>query len=233
MRKIIILTIIIFMLSIPARASTCYDWQGYPSCLPSTETFFHVPPPVTSGWAVYYIPGEMEATAEYRGFTLDDGYLGYVAAMTPAMIGWSVWLKRENHDWEGPYLVVDCPRSNDQYGLIEYKKEVIEVDFNTALRWGFVKLTGLDNQKHYTYQVIAGGEANVQVSYYKPSKYMPPAVIYQNWYKSIFVSGPKQGYIWEDIPKNPTSWCITTKQTCEGRWKTFEQPVIKRRNDDN
>jgi hypothetical protein len=140
-------------------------------------------------------------------------------------------LKREGYAWEGPYLVVDCPRRNDQFGLIVYKHEVIELDFNTAVRWGFVQVTGWDDNQHYAYKVIVGGEANVQVSYYRPSDNNPPAVVYKDWYQSIFVEGTKSEYVVEDIPNNPTRWCITKAQTCEGAWRTFEQPKLSDVND--
>jgi hypothetical protein len=205
-----------------------FVWYGWTSYMPNVASFFRVPPPVTSGWAVYYIPGQMEATAQYRGFPLNPQppFIGYVATMSPAMIGWSVWLKREGYAWEGPYLSVDCPRRNDQYGLIVYKHESVEVDFNTAVRWGFVQVTGWDDNQHYAYKVIVGGEADVQVSYYRPSDNNPPAVVYKDWYQSVFASGPKNEYVVEDIPTHPERWCITAKQTCENAWRTFEQPKL-------
>lgn len=225
MRRFVIVLLAVSLWSIPVRAAaTCYDWNGYHSCLPNADTFFRIPPPVTSGWAVYYEPGVMEGTAEYRGFMPDGRYIGEEAAMTPAMIGWSVWLKRLGKDWEGPFLVVDCPRRNDQYGLIVYKHEVVEVDFDTAVRWGFVKVTGLDANAHYTYKVVVGGESDVQVSYYPPSKINQSAVVYRDWYRSIFVAGIKNEYIVEDIPDHPELWCITREQSCEGRWQIFRQP---------
>jgi hypothetical protein len=105
-----------------------------------------------------------------------------------------------------------------------FKHEVIEVDFDTAVRWGFVQVTGFDANEHYTYKVIVGGEANVEVSYLPPSATLPNAVVYKDWYTGIFVSGAKNEYIVEDIPANPRRWCITTSQDCIGKWKVFIQP---------
>jgi hypothetical protein len=226
-RLLFIVVIVAMFIPLPVHAADmCYDWHGFPSCLPTVEIFFHIPPAVTKGWAVFYEPGVMESTAQFRGFPLDPQppYIGYVATMSPAMIGWDIWLKRDGGNWEGPYLSVDCPRRNDQLALIEYKQETIEIDFKTAIRWGFVKVTGLDDASHYTYSVIKGGEANVQVSYVKPSSWMPDAVVYRNWYESIFKAGIVQEYIVEDIPANPRRWCITSSQSCEGKWHYYIQP---------
>jgi hypothetical protein len=220
-----------------ANTPYCYDFLGYgKACMPTIETFFQIPPPVTSGVAVYYNSGAMEATAQYRGYPLNPeeaGYVGYVATETPAMIGWSVWIQRSygwlpnSGPWEGPFLVVDCPRRNYQYGQVVLWGQVVEVDFKTAQRWGMVQVTGLNDKRYYTYKVLKASIPDVQVSYYNPNFYMPPAVSYKEWYLSMFISGHvTETPFWQmDHGKIP-EWCFyhSGDGSCEGKWHSYPQP---------
>ena len=118
-----------------------YCWHNYPiPGLPSYATQYSVQPNLIVGKALFYAPFVMEATANWREMSLDD-YLGTVALMTCGSLGEPVWLKRPDHDWEGPYRVVDCARRNDLYGLIVYWNDSVEVDWKTAKRWGMVSGT--------------------------------------------------------------------------------------------
>lgn len=115
-----------------------YCWFGkWIPGLPDYRTQFLEYPTLTIGKAVFYGPRVMEATAYYRGLDLED-YIGGVATMTCGDIGESVWLRRPGFEWEGPFLVSDCARRNDLYGIIIYREEAIEVDFKTALRWNMI-----------------------------------------------------------------------------------------------
>jgi len=115
-----------------------YCWRGAPvPGLPDYATQFLEYPPLSIGKAVFYGPGVMTATAKYRGLDLHE-YMGGVALMTCGNLGQTVWLQRPGHEWEGAFLVVDCARRNDLYGITVYQEEVIEVDFRTALRWGMI-----------------------------------------------------------------------------------------------
>jgi hypothetical protein len=79
----------------------------------------------------------MEATAHYRKLSL-DGYLDGVSLMSPSDIGRTVWLRRDGGEWEGPYLVVDSAARGDIYPVVVHRGEVVEVGFETAVRWGMV-----------------------------------------------------------------------------------------------
>jgi hypothetical protein len=92
------------------------------------------------GKAVFYSSGVMEATAQYREISLDN-YLDGVALMSCRHIGETVWLAHHMR-WEGPYVVVDCPRKGDAYSAVVYTEEVVEVGFKTAKRWGMVSQYG-------------------------------------------------------------------------------------------
>ena len=122
----------------PSWLYDSYCWQDYPiPGLPDYATQYSPQPTLVMGKALFYAPYVMEATARYRGLSL-DGYLGGVATMTCGALGESVWLKRPEHDWEGPYRVVDCARRNDLYGLITYWGDSVEIDWKTARRWDMV-----------------------------------------------------------------------------------------------
>lgn len=121
-----------------------YCWGEYPvPGLPNYATQFLEYPLLSVGKATFYSPGAMEATAHYRGLSM-DGYLGGVALMTCGDLGGSVWLRRPGHDWEGAYLVVDCARRNDLYGITVYREEAVEVDYKTAIRWGMMSYNNGD-----------------------------------------------------------------------------------------
>lgn len=103
----------------------------------SNRTWFLPSPQYTIGNAVFYASGLMQATAMVRGMSL-EGYQGGVSMLSPGDIGRTVWLRRQGHDWEGPFLVVDCARRADIWPVIYYRGEVVEVDFERAIVWGMV-----------------------------------------------------------------------------------------------
>lgn len=128
-----------------------YLWLADPTfCVPgmvSMKTWFTPAPPYAYGGAVFYDPHVMEATAEARGLSL-DGFVDGVAMMSPADIGRTVWLRRPGHDWEGPYLVVDSAAHQDIYPVIVHRGEIVEVGFQTAVRWNMVSATALDSGEY-------------------------------------------------------------------------------------
>lgn len=188
-----------------------YWWRGYwvPG-LPTYETQFLELPPLMSGIAVFYGPNVMEGTARYRGLSL-DGYLGGVALPTCSFIGSPVWIKRDT--WEGPYLVVDCARRNDLYGVAVIRKEVVEVDFPTAVRWGMA-----EQHADYSWNVLKWNE-DVLVSQFPPACIPKEAVDLSTWIE------PRIEYVpWLDeitslyIP--PSTWRVGWE------WKTFNNDRV-------
>jgi hypothetical protein len=65
-----------------------------------------------------------------------DGYLGAVALEMCEDVGEGVWLKREGYSWEGPFLVIDCARPIGVYTNIVEHGVVVELDYETWVRWG-------------------------------------------------------------------------------------------------
>jgi hypothetical protein len=123
--------------------------------LPTYESQLLVSPLLVRGSVVFYAPGIMEATAEFRRLPNWRDYVGTISSMTAGDIGAEVWLgypvpPSGVYIWEGPFLVVDCARRNDLYGVIVNYGEIAEVDFKTAKRWGMVKYTGLRDDGSYT-----------------------------------------------------------------------------------
>jgi hypothetical protein len=114
----------------------------------SYETWFTPIPYYSYGNAVFYAPHLMRATAEQRGFSL-EGYVDGVALLSPADIGRTVWMRRPGHEWEGPYLAVDCAQRADMWGTAVHRGEIVEVSFDTALRWGMVRLTATGWRTNY------------------------------------------------------------------------------------
>ena len=205
-----------------------YFWNGYWIVgLINQETQMAVKPPLIRGAAVLYAPTVMEATAKYRGFSL-DGYLGGVSILTCSEIGSSVWLKRLDNAWEGPYLVVDCSRRNDMEGQIRSMNLAVELDFNTAVRWGMAEYGGNGND----------GYNNVgRWTFFKPviqdilvSKYPPPyikinsAVNILDWFESIVQYAEPKDDLYRLLYRYPRTWRI------EGTWVTFLDVIYPKIN---
>lgn len=182
-----------------------YWWRGegfVPGML-TREAHFIPAPPHTVGWAVYYAPGVMEATAEYMGFDLSN-YVDGVAMMSCADIGQTVWVRRFGGAWEGPFLVVDCAEWDDHYPITAFRHEVVEVGFKTAERWGILK-----QWKNLV---------TVLKSRYKPPenfKYLP--VSYAGWLEEVarFYSAGRVELPARYVYDGSGQWRI------EGEWRSF------------
>lgn len=138
--RLAILVVLIFLNAEIVHAKEC-EYIDRGRCIEgliSNETWWTPQPTHTIGKAVWYAPGLMKATAEVRGMDL-EGFVGGVSLFSPADIGEVVWLKRPGKMWEGPYLVVDASQRGHMLVTVTDNKEVVEVDFPTARRWGMVE----------------------------------------------------------------------------------------------
>lgn len=122
----------------------CDRWGNYVPGYITNRWWMTGTPQYTSGRMVFYHPGVMQATAEYRGIDYDD-CVGGVSLMSPIDIGRKVWIK-VNDEWHGPFCVVDCAKKGDMYSVVVYRQEVIEVDFSFAEQMGMATL--LDDITH-------------------------------------------------------------------------------------
>jgi hypothetical protein len=128
---------------LPYEANPFDCWPAISSSIPcpvpgliSDDAWRTPAPRLTVGRAVFYAPGVMEAQAPYRGLSL-EGYVDGVSLMSPADIGETVWLWRPGDaEWEGPFLDLDCSMRADMYVNVIVNREVVEVGFETAERWG-------------------------------------------------------------------------------------------------
>jgi hypothetical protein len=94
---------------------------------------------LVAGSATFYAPGVMEDVYANR---LAWGHVqpcaacvGMVALMDRDTIGQLVYLQRDGLDPEGPFLVVDCANAA-HLAALRARNRVVEVDFETAQRWG-------------------------------------------------------------------------------------------------
>jgi hypothetical protein len=158
-----------------------YWWygEGWVPGLPTFDAQFLRLPPVSIGSAVFYAPEVMDANVEYRGLSM-DGYVGAVAVPFCSEIGHSVWLQRPGHDWEGPFLVADCSRRNDLYGHIEFRDQVVEVDFDTAVAWGLARYGGSQNGGRWS--MLTGRLDCVLLSTVPPTQYDGNIVDLSVWF---------------------------------------------------
>lgn len=185
------------------NSETCVKESDYPHCLndnvydgywwhnywipgiPTQETQMLMNPPIVRGVAVFYSPNVMEATAKAKELKIEEPYLDGVSLLTCGDIGKSVWIKRPKHPWEGPFLVIDCAKRGDLFGVINHKKEVVEVGFKTAQRWGMVILDGYYSKN---YSVIVWGFRDVLVSKYPPEYTRDFDILdMDNWFNSVLV----------------------------------------------
>lgn len=172
-----------------SAAGCVYTDRGY--CVPgriSSETWWTPAPQHGYGKAVWYAPYLMNATAEWRGMSL-EGFEGGVAMMSPADIGQVVWLKRpgstlEGGAWEGPFLVVDVSASMHMWTTITQIGEIVEVDFQTAQRWGMVE----GNVNGYSINEYMIRDVEVYKGLHPPFE-ESVAVDYVEWYKSVLSWG--------------------------------------------
>jgi len=99
---------------------------------------------ITYGHAAYYADGVMEGVVYVRQHsdtwaTLPVGIppvIGFVAVDDCTEIGTLVWLWHEE-ELAGPYWVADCRAASD-IALAGRKGIIVEVDYNTAKRWGTI-----------------------------------------------------------------------------------------------
>jgi hypothetical protein len=169
--------------------------------LVTVDTWFTPAPKYSYGNATWYDLEVMEATAEWRHLSLEE-YLDGVALMSPADIGKTVWLRRPNSHWEGPYLSVDCSMRGDMWTNIMLGQEVVEIGFNTAVRWQLVTEEG---------KILAWNieDIEVYIGKNKPINIRKP-LHYPTWWSENY----KLATRWERHPIfiPPSSWNMLNGQ---------------------
>lgn len=190
---LVLISMFIFVVdkaSASEKESVCaYEDRGY--CVPgyiSNEAWWTPAPQHSYGKAVWYAPYLMNATAEWRGMSL-DGFLGGVAMMSPADMGEVVWLKRPGLNWEGPYLVVDVSSRIHIWTTITKIEEIIEVDFDTAVRWGMID----SNKLSWTINEYMIRDVEVYKGLHPPFE-SSIAIDYVEWFKQDVLAWGNQEY---------------------------------------
>lgn len=137
--------LIFLILSSIGTTASSQPWDGYedrwgnyvPGYI-TNDTWMTPMPEYAFGKAVFFGPYAMDATAEYRNIDYEkEGCLGGVSLMSPYNIGDKAWVKIDN-EWYGPFCVVDCAKKGDMYSIIVYREEVIEINFELAIKVGMV-----------------------------------------------------------------------------------------------
>lgn len=151
--------------------------RGWIPGMISESSWMRGHPQYSYGAAVWYAPHVMEGTARARGLSL-DGFLDGVSLMSPSDIGKTVWIRFPGQEWDGPYLVVDCAQINHHFAAVYYNKEVIELGWETALKYNMVGpgRTVVDWSKHDV-QVWVGDERPLDDPGFAP-------VYYPDWWLS-------------------------------------------------
>lgn len=162
------------------------------TCWVSEETRWMPAPKHITGRAVMYAPGLMQATADYNGLDL-DGFLGGVSMASLGDVGQVVWLRTpELEGWEGPFLVVDVSGRTSMWEHIVFKQQVVEIDFDTAVRWGMAW------GKAGNWGIIRGGMLDVEVykGLHPPDDAGSIPVVYRDWFLSTAKLGNRGSQNW-------------------------------------
>lgn len=94
-----------------------------------------------SGDAVYSSKGVAERVVQYRLTEMNQDLrcsycVGYVALADKSMLGRDVWIRRKGKVVvEGPFRVSDTSQAKHRDAFVALGR-VVEVDWNTAVRWG-------------------------------------------------------------------------------------------------
>jgi len=201
--------------------------------LPTYQSQFMRMPAISDGVAVFYAPQVMEANVKYHGLSM-DGYVGAVAVPFCSEIGHEVWIQRQGDllayplpswAWEGPFIVADCTRRNDLYGVIMYRHQVVEVDFDTAVLWGMAQYGGNQNDGRWT---MLSQPIPVRLSFVNPDRLSPG-----NWNFSLedwflvrvrYSTGPNEDRQSDFRPLNyrsPAAPGLLPEWLMDGEWITF------------
>lgn len=133
-------------------------------------------------------------------------------------------MKRPGFGWEGPFLVADCSQRDDLYAHVFFRKEVVEVGFQTAERWGMAVRTGSKPWYKAKLWRIDG----VQVSRVPPDQITDKPVNMGEWFTSVLTfAQPKDDkcklvYHAPNSQWNPDNDYPRWRVNCE--WVTFYPP---------
>lgn len=114
------------------------------------KTYQAAAPLHTKGSVVWYSEYIMELTAEQVGVDLAP-YVDGISLMSCTDFRQVVWLRRPGHNWEGPFIVVDCAKRQDMFSAIYYHGEVAELGYKTANAWGLVETVNEERVVHAWY----------------------------------------------------------------------------------
>ena len=204
-----------FSLPNPTKSAYTDSWGNEIPGLITNETWMTPFPEYVSGKAVFYGPFAMDATAEYRRINYEEeDCLGGVSLMSPYNIGDKAWVKLQG-EWRGPFCVADCAKRGDEYSIVVYRQEVIEINFELALEIGMVDNYKKDGSYDVNeWSIPAEVLVNISpkeffASHLYPTQIKP--IIYKNYFLETleFIDSPEpsvitlvEGKLWKEYGVN-------------------------------
>jgi hypothetical protein len=142
-------------------------------------------------------------------------------------IGNYVWAKREGHEWEGPFRVIDCAARYDIYNVVVNRHEVAEILFKTAVKWNMIELGTPNGEGLYSYGWNMRRIENVMISKINPDCLgdLQPVKL-DEWFRDRvqYFETKDEGMQWED--DNPSGTLTKNingipQWRINGEWITF------------
>lgn len=141
----------------------------------SYATYYTPPPMQFETRALYQNNGVMEQTAAMKGYDL-NGLDGIVALMSPATVGWTMWLIVAG---EPPLHVrqVDVVEREHYYYHVVWENSALELSYALALRTGDVDYVNPNTGDRYRIMGVCLQEQIEDCA--------APTVNYRDWFLSI------------------------------------------------
>lgn len=173
--------------------------------LVTIATWWTPAPKYLVGDVTWYAPGVMEATCQYRADEAGVTYKEYmgdaidgISLISPADIGKTVSLRKPGTlTWEGPFRVCDCAMRGDMYSIIVYRKEIAELGWRTASKWGMGPHDG--GWKTRDVIMLIGEDPNLLSL--SDWRYMRP-IDYRDWFLDMY----KEDVCHEWVPRVGGGW---------------------------
>jgi hypothetical protein len=128
-----------------------YCLQGYPAKLVDYPTWMRVPPTYTVTRALYQSPNIIERTAALKGYTL-DGVEGFISLLSPAVVGYKVWIRLPGGAWHA-VRVVDDAAQGDMYFHAITEGSGLELSYPLAQMFGALDWRNADGSRYPSMEI--------------------------------------------------------------------------------
>lgn len=154
----------LLLLPLPLHAAPCAAGQtdtatpsgycAYGYWIPGEITLgaYLLPPPTYfSTRTLYYAQGLMEETARIKGYDMQENYC---ALLSPAAVGWRIWIRLPGQDWI-PCRVVDDVARDDYWFHAVIDHSGIEISYALAQQLGVIDWLNPDGSRYPALDVCA------------------------------------------------------------------------------